>query len=199
MSPSPVSASPLLPARPVVLVGLMGAGKSAIGRRLAQRLSLPFTDADQEIEIAAGCTIEELFTRHGEAAFREGERKVMARLIDQPPQVLSTGGGAFVDPQTRALVKQKGISVWLRADLNVLVDRVLRRQNRPLLKQGDPREVLQKLMELRYPIYSEADIVVESRDAPPETTTQDVFDALQAYLAGSGLGLRASTAQAANG
>jgi len=199
VSSSPVSASPLLPARPVVLVGLMGAGKSAIGRRLAQRLGLPFTDADQEIEIAAGCTIEELFTRHGEAAFREGERKVMARLIDQPPQVLSTGGGAFIDPQTRALVKHKGISVWLGADLNVLVDRVLRRQNRPLLKQGDPREVLQKLMEQRYPVYGEADIVVESRDAPPETTTQDVFDALQEFLARSNLGLRASAAQAANG
>jgi shikimate kinase len=182
---APTSPVPTLPRpdRPVVLVGLMGAGKTAIGKRLAQRLGLNFVDADQEIEAAAGCTIEEFFARHGEAAFREGERRVMARLIDQPPHVLSTGGGAFIDPQTRALVKQKGISVWLRAGIDVLLDRVARRQNRPLLKQGDPRQVLTRLIEARYPIYAEADIVVESRDAPPDVTTQDVLDAIAAHLA----------------
>lgn len=186
MSATLSTAPLLLPAKPVVLVGLMGAGKTAIGRRLAQRLSLPFVDADHEIELAAGCSIEELFTRHGEIAFREGERKVMARLIDQPPHVLSTGGGAFIDPQTRALVKGRGISVWLRAEIGVLLERVVRRQNRPLLKQGDPREVLERLIAQRYPIYAEADIVIESRDAPPEATTQDALDALQEFLARRG-------------
>lgn len=182
MSPDPSDSPLLLPAKPVVLVGLMGAGKTAIGKRLAHRLHLPFVDADHEIELAAGSSIEELFARHGEAAFRDGERKVMARLIDQPPHVLSTGGGAFIDPHTRALVKAKGISIWLRADIELLLERVLRRHNRPLLKQGDPREVLERLIAQRYPIYAEADIVVESRDAPLETTTQDVFEALQAFL-----------------
>lgn len=186
VSPGPSSSPLLLPAKPVVLVGLMGAGKTAIGRRLAQRLGLPFIDADQEIEAAAGCSIEEFFTRHGEAAFREGERKVMARLIVQSPHVLSTGGGAFVDALTRALVKEKGISVWLRADVDVLLDRVARRQNRPLLKHGDPRVVLERLIDERYPIYAQADIIIDSRDAPPEATTQAVFDALQSFLARSG-------------
>jgi len=177
------SSQPLpIPPRSIVLVGLMGAGKSAIGKRLAQKLGLPFVDADHEIEQAAGCSIEEFFTRHGEAAFREGERRVMARLLDQPRQVLATGGGAFMDPATRALVRAKGISVWLRADLPVLLDRVQRRSNRPLLKQGDPREVLEQLMAARYPVYGQADIVVDSRDVPAERTTQDVVEALRAYL-----------------
>src|SRR6185369_285351 len=171
-----------LPPRTLVLVGLMGAGKSAIGKRLAQRLGLPFVDADHEIEQAAGCSIEEFFAKHGEAAFREGERRVMARLLEQPPQVLATGGGAFMDPFTRALVRDKAISVWLRAELEVLLDRVQRRANRPLLKQGDPREVLERLIALRYPVYGEADITVDSRDVPAERTTQDVLDALQIYL-----------------
>lgn len=177
-----ISRPPFVPPRTVVLVGLMGAGKSAIGRRLAQRLGLPFVDADHEIERAAGCTIEEFFARHGEAAFREGERRVMARLLDQPVHVLATGGGAFIDPATRALVKDKAVSVWLRAELPVLLDRVQRRSNRPLLKQGDPREVLERLMASRYPIYQEADVVVNSRDVPTEQTTQDVIDALHAFL-----------------
>lgn len=180
MSPAaPAFATP----RTIVLVGLMGAGKSAIGRRLAQKLALPFVDADQEIERAAGCTIEEFFARHGEAAFREGERRVMARLLDQPVHVLATGGGAFIDDATRALVRQRGISVWLRAELPLLLDRVQRRANRPLLKQGDPKQVLEQLMQKRYPIYAEADIVVDSRDNPADHTTQDVLDALQRFLA----------------
>jgi shikimate kinase len=181
---APMTASPPLPMPPrsVVLVGLMGAGKSAIGKRLAQRLGLPFTDADHEIEQAAGCSIEEFFARHGEAAFREGERRVMARLLEQPRQVLATGGGAFMDAATRALVREKAISVWLRADLAVLLDRVQRRANRPLLKTGDPREVLERLIALRHPVYAQADIVVDSRDVPADRTTQDVLDALQAYL-----------------
>lgn len=181
---APKTATPPLPLPPrtIVLVGLMGAGKSAIGKRLAQRLGLPFVDADHEIEQAAGCSIEEFFAKHGEAAFREGERRVMARLLDQPVQVLATGGGAFMDPGTRALVQAKAISVWLRAELPVLLDRVQRRSNRPLLKQGDPREVLERLIALRYPVYGEADIVVESRDVPAERTTQDVLDALDKYL-----------------
>lgn len=173
---------PPVPPRTIVLVGLMGAGKSAIGRRLAQRLGLPFIDADHEIEVAAGCTIEELFARHGEAAFREGERRVMARLLDQPVHVLATGGGAFIDDSTRALVKRRAISVWLRAELPLLLERVQRRSNRPLLKQGDPRQVLADLMERRYPIYAEADIAIDSRDLPLDQTTQDVVDALRQFL-----------------
>jgi shikimate kinase len=171
------------PPRTIVLVGLMGAGKSAIGRRLAQKLVLPFVDADQEIERAAGCSIEEFFARHGEAAFREGERRVMARLLDQPVHVLATGGGAFIDDNTRALVRQRAISVWLRAELSLLLDRVQRRANRPLLKQGDPRQVLEQLMLKRYPIYAEADITVDSRDNPADHTTQDVMDAVQHFIA----------------
>lgn len=179
MSPA---APAFAPPRTIVLVGLMGAGKSAIGRRLAQKLALPFVDADHEIERAAGCTIEEFFARHGEAAFREGERRVMARLLDQPVHVLATGGGAFIDDATRALVRQRGISVWLRAELPLLFDRVQRRANRPLLKQGDPKQVLEQLMQKRYPIYGEADVIVDSRDNPADHTTQDVLDALQRYL-----------------
>ena len=178
------SATPaLVPPRTIVLVGLMGAGKSAIGRRLAQRLALPFIDADHEIEQAAGCTIEEFFAAHGEAAFRDGERRVMARLLDQPVHVLATGGGAFIDDATRALVKERAISLWLRADLPLLLERVMRRSNRPLLKQGDPKQILEELMRKRYPIYAEADVTVDSRDLPLDLTTQDVIDALQAYLA----------------
>lgn len=171
-----------MPPSTIVLVGLMGAGKSAIGKRLAQRLGLPFVDADHEIEQAAGCSIEEFFARHGEAAFREGERRVMTRLLDQPRQVLATGGGAFMDAGTRALVQATAISVWLRAELDVLLERVQRRANRPLLKQDDPRAVLERLIALRYPVYGQADIAVDSRDVPAERTTQDVLDALHGYL-----------------
>ena len=178
------SATPaLVPPRTIVLVGLMGAGKSAIGRRLAQRLALPFIDADHEIEQAAGCTIEEFFAAHGEAAFRDGERRVMARLLDQPVHVLAARRGAFIDAATRALVKERAISLWLRAELPLLLERVMRRSNRPLLKQGDPKQILEELMRKRYPIYAEADVTVDSRDLPLDLTTQDVIDALQAYIA----------------
>lgn len=171
--------------RTIVLVGLMGAGKSAIGRRVAQRLGLPFVDADAEIERAAGQTIEEIFASHGEAAFRDGERRVIARLLADPVHVLSTGGGAFMDPQTRELVARRGISIWLKADLDVLLRRTARRTNRPLLNQGDPAQVLAALIEKRYPVYATADLTVESTDGPPEQTVQRVLDALAEFLARS--------------
>src|ERR1043166_3803827 len=135
----PPVAPGLAPRKTLVLVGLMGAGKSSVGRRLATRLSLPFVDADQEIEAAAGMTIEEIFGRHGEPAFRDGERRVIARLLDNPVHVLSTGGGAFMDPRTRALIHERATSIWLHAELDELVRRVSRRTDRPLLKGGDPR------------------------------------------------------------
>jgi len=168
--------------RTVALVGLMGAGKSAIGRRLAQRLGLPFVDADDEIEHAAGCTIGEFFEKYGEAEFRAGERRVIARLLDEPPRVLSTGGGAYMDAETRALMRVKAVTVWLRADLDVLYDRVRRRGHRPLLRQGDPKEILGRLMTQRYPVYAEADLVVDSTAQPADRTTEQVIEALQAYL-----------------
>jgi shikimate kinase len=168
--------------RTVALVGLMGAGKSAIGKRLAARLGLPFVDADDEIERAAGCSIAEFFERYGEAEFRAGERRVIARLLDRPPLVLSTGGGAYIHPETRALMRAKAVTVWLRAELDVLFDRVRRRGNRPLLRQGDPREVLARLMEQRYPIYAEADIVVDSTAQPADRTTEQVIIALRAHV-----------------
>lgn len=160
----------------------MGAGKTSIGRRLAAQLNMPFVDADAEIEAAADCTIEEVFERHGEEAFRDGERRVIARLLDGPPQVIATGGGAFMDPATRALVNERAISVWLRADLDTLVTRTARRNNRPLLKKGDPREILDRLMRQRYPTYAEADITVDSCDCPPDETTNAVIAALTEYL-----------------
>jgi shikimate kinase len=173
---------PFVPPRTIVLVGLMGAGKTNIGRRLATRLQLPFVDADSEIEAAAGETIPEIFENRGEAAFREGERRVIARLLEGPVQVLATGGGAYMDAQTRGLIRERGISVWLRAELEVLLQRVARRSNRPLLKQGDPREVLSQLIERRYPVYAEADIVVDSIEGPPELTLGRVVDALQRHF-----------------
>lgn len=166
----------------IVLVGLMGAGKSSIGRRLAQVLALPFTDADTEIEAAAGVSVEEIFARDGEAAFRSGERRVIARLLDNPVQVLATGGGAFMDPETRALIRARAISIWLKADLDVLLARVSRRNNRPLLKEGEPRAILARLIDERYPIYAEADITVDSIDGPPEATLAKVMSALGQFL-----------------
>ncbi len=166
------------PRRTIVLVGLMGAGKTKIGRRLAARLNLPFFDSDNEIEIAAGETIEEIFRNRGEAVFRDGERRVIARLLERPPHVLATGGGAFMDPATRALIARHGVSVWLCADLDVLVARVSRRNNRPLLQRSDPRSVLADLIERRHPIYAEADIVIDSSDGSAEQTTTRVIAAL---------------------
>ena len=168
--------------RTIVLVGLMGAGKSSIGRRLGAGLGCPFVDADREIEKAAGCAIEEIFERHGEAAFRDGERRVIARLLGDNRQVLATGGGAFMDPRTRAAIRERGISVWLRADLDLLVRRTGRRDNRPLLKGKDRRVILQELIEERYPVYAEADVAVDIDDSPPDVTTGRVRQALEAFL-----------------
>ena len=163
----------------------MGAGKSAIGRRLAQRLGVPFLDADTEIERAAGTTISEIFEKHGEAAFRDGERRVIARLLDGPAGVLATGGGAFMDPETRARIKERAVTVWLKADLDTLVERVSRRGHRPLLKNGDPREILARLIAQRDPVYAEADITVETGQAPAAATVERVMAALTAFRARS--------------
>lgn len=167
----------------IALVGLMGAGKSSIGRRLGTALGLPFVDADSEIESAAGASIEEIFARDGEAVFRNGERRVIGRLLDGPAQVLATGGGAFMDPITRGLIRERAISVWLRADIETLLVRVARRNNRPLLKAGDPRTVLTRLIAERYPVYAEADITVDTVEGPPEATLAKVIAALDHFLA----------------
>jgi shikimate kinase len=167
-----------LPSRSIVLVGLMGAGKTKIGRRLAARLELPFFDSDEEIESAAGETIEEIFTNRGEAMFRDGERRVIARLLQGPVHVLATGGGAFMDPQTRRIIARRGVSVWLRAELDVLFARVSRRTNRPLLKTPDPRAVLAELITRRHPIYGEADVTVDSGEGPPDATAGRAIAAL---------------------
>lgn len=171
-----------LGSRSIVLIGLMGAGKTAVGRRLANRLDLPFIDADTEIEVAAGASISEIFAEHGESYFRQGERKVIARLLEGGPQVLATGGGAYMNADTRANIKAHGLAVWLKADLKVLLKRVGRRGNRPLLAGGDPEKVMKKLMEERYPIYAEADVTVESRDVPHDVIVGAVIDAIAAKL-----------------
>jgi shikimate kinase len=168
--------------RTVVLVGLMGCGKSSVGRRLAQRLGLPFVDADDEIETAAGKSINEIFADHGESYFRDGERKVIARLLNQGPQVLATGGGAFMNAETRAAIHALGVSVWLKAELPVLMRRVSRRSNRPLLKVQDPEKVMRDLMDKRYPVYQEADITVLSREASHDVMATEVLSALEAHL-----------------
>lgn len=174
--------------RSVVLIGLMGAGKSSVGRRLAARLNLPFVDADNEIEKAAGCSIEDFFELHGEAEFREGEHRVILRLLNGPTQVIATGGGAFMDARTRHAIAADATAVWLKAELEVLLRRVMRRNNRPLLKRGDPRQILTKLMDERYPVYRQADIVVESVDKPHEHVVEAIIDALKnkSNIAGQG-------------
>lgn len=164
--------------RSLVLIGLMGCGKSAIGKRLATKLSLPFVDADEEIERVAQQSISEIFAQYGEPFFRERERMVIARLLADGPQVLATGGGAFMNPQTRQAVREHGISIWLRAELPVLMRRVLKRNTRPLLKTDDPEAVMRRLMDERYPVYAQADITVESRDVVHETIVSEIVDAL---------------------
>ncbi len=171
-------AGPPLNERSIVLVGLMGAGKSTVGRRLGNALKLPFHDADQEIETAAGCSITDFFERYGEPAFREGERKVIARLLAGPRHVLATGGGAFMDPTTRALIKRLGFSVWLRADIGLLMERVLKRPTRPLLKNDDPRATMERLMAERYPVYAEADLTVDSNGGPHDAIVQRILSHL---------------------
>ena len=174
--------------KPIVLVGLMGAGKTSIGRLLAKRLDLEFIDADREIEKAAQCSIEQIFERHGEAEFRDGEQRVIARLLTGPAHVLATGGGAFMRKETRDAIRGRGISVWLRADLDLLLRRVSRRKNRPLLRNKNPRQTLEKLIEERYPVYAEADIVVDSGDQPPGTIVDTVIESLETFLGGVGAG-----------
>jgi shikimate kinase len=168
-----------LGSRSLVLVGMPGSGKSAVGRRLAACLELPFIDADEEIENAAGKPITDIFKDHGEAYFRDGERKVIARLLRSGPQVLATGGGALMSAETRESIRRSGISIWLKAELPVLMRRVLKRNTRPLL-QKDPEGVMRQLMEVRYPIYATADITVESRDLPHDTVVEEIIDALAA-------------------
>ena len=172
-----------LAGRSVVLVGLMGAGKSTVGRRLALRLKLEFVDADTAIEEAAGKTIPEIFADHGEAEFREGERRVIARLLEDGQHVLATGGGAFMNETTRANIKKHGISVWLNAGLELLLERVSRRNDRPLLQQEDPEAVMRRLIDQRYPTYATADVSVESRDVSHTIIVNDVIRALSAFLA----------------
>ena len=169
---------PALQGRSIVLVGLMGAGKTSIGRRMAARLGLPFRDADAEIELAAGCSVPEVFRRYGEKDFRDGERRVIRRLLAGDPLVLATGGGAFMDPATRATIRAEGVSVWVRAKLPTLVRRVAGRGNRPLLADGNAHDTLARLMEVRHPIYAEADIVVDCGDESPDHTTSRVIQAL---------------------
>ena len=168
--------------RSIVLVGMMGAGKSSIGRRLAGRLGVPFVDADIEIEKAAGMSIPEIFAAHGEPYFRAGEARVIARLLDSGPQVLATGGGAFMNPETRAAIAAKGISVWLRATLDVLTKRIKRRTDRPLLKNANPAETLRRLIDERYPTYAEAALTVESRDVPHDTIVEEIVEGLRGYI-----------------
>lgn len=170
-----------LGARSLVLVGLMGCGKSSVGRRLAARLDVPFLDADDEIERAAQKSIPEIFADHGEASFRDGERRVIRRILQNGPQVLATGGGAYMNAETRAAIRAGGIAIWLRAELPVLMRRVLKRDNRPLLKVADPEAVMRQLMEVRYPIYAEADMVIESRDVPHEVIVDEIVAMLERH------------------
>lgn len=167
-----------LGSRSIVLIGMPGCGKSAIGRRLAPRLELPFVDVDEEIERAAGKTIKEIFADHGESYFRDGERRVIARLLTAGPQVLATGGGALLAEETRANVRRQGISIWVKADVPILVRRIAKRSNRPLFEGRDPERVVRELMEARDPIYATADIVVESRDVPHDVIVGEIVEAL---------------------
>ncbi len=168
----------------LVLVGLMGAGKTTVGRRLAQALDLPFADADHEIEVAAGCSISDIFAQFGEAAFRDGERRVIARLLEDGPQVVATGGGAFMHAETRAVIAHTAVSVWLQADLDVLVRRVSRRNHRPLLRSGDPRQILERLLREREPVYALADVTVMSDDGPHAQLVHAIISAVDNHLAG---------------
>jgi shikimate kinase len=165
--------------RTVALVGMMGAGKSSVGRRLATRLEVPFRDADSEIELAAGCSIPEIFERYGEPAFREGERRVISRLLMESPHVLATGGGAFIDAETRAQLQARAVSIWIKAPVDVLMARVQRRDNRPLLRTADPRTTLERLLTERAPIYALADVTIESEDGPHSTTVERILAALR--------------------
>jgi shikimate kinase len=167
-----------LKGRAIVLVGLMGSGKSSVGKRLAQSLGLPFCDADTEIELAAGLTIAEIFQRYGEPHFRDREAKVIERLLGQGTQVLATGGGAYMNERTREEIARSGISIWLKADLETLMRRVKRRSDRPLLKTANPEATMRALIDQRYPVYAGADITIDSRDGPHEVTMEAIILAL---------------------
>ncbi|WP_157018518.1 shikimate kinase [Mesorhizobium xinjiangense] len=173
-----------LAGRAIVFVGLMGAGKTAIGRKVAQALDLPFIDSDHEIEHVSRMSVPDLFERYGEPEFRSLERRVIARVVREGARVVSTGGGAFMDENTRRLIARRGLSVWLKADIDTLMERVTKNKNRPLLKNPDPRAVMQRLMDERYPVYAQADIVVPTRDETRETIAAETVDAIMRYLDG---------------
>ena len=173
----------VLERRSIVLVGMMGVGKSSIGRRLASRLGIPFVDADAEIEKAAGMSIADIFARHGEADFRSGEARVIARLLDAGPQVLATGGGAVMNADTRVAIKAKGVSIWLRAEFDVLMRRVnKRRHERPMLQTADPAATLRALLAAREPVYAQADLTVQSREVPHDAIVAEIMAALARFL-----------------
>ena len=182
MRGAPMDTYAPLRTRTIALVGLMGAGKSSVGRRLAAALNMPFRDADVEVEAAAGRSINDIFADLGEAAFREGERRVISRLLDEPPHVLATGGGGFINDETRRLLKSKTVSIWLKTDLPVLARRLARKDNRPLLRGKDPLAVLTDLAARRDPIYAQADLTVETGDAAHQVTVEKIIQALTAYL-----------------
>ncbi len=169
-------------AHPIALVGLMGVGKTTVGRRLAKRLSLPFYDSDEEIEKASGRTVAGYFKDHGEAAFREGERKVIERLLDGTPIILATGGGAFIPEETRLLLKENAITVWLKGDFDTIMERVSRKNTRPLLQVADPRAKMRELMDIRYPIYAEADVTVPIARGPHIRTVNKVIRLLGSHI-----------------
>ena len=179
---NPAAVLEQLDCRSIVLIGLMGCGKSSVGRRLATRLTLPFVDADDEIETAAQKSIPEIFADHGEDMFRDGERRVIARLLQNGPQVLATGGGAYMNAETRDAIRGLGVSVWLKAELPVLMRRVMKRDNRPLLRSPDPEGVMRDLMAVRYPVYANADITIESRDVPHEVIVGEIIFELARHL-----------------
>lgn len=172
----------LLGSRSVVLVGMMGAGKTSVGKRLAGRLGLTFVDADTAIEEAAKKTVTEIFAEHGEDYFRQGERRVIARLLREPRQIIATGGGAFMNAETRTAIRAAGLSIWLKADWELLFERVRRRPTRPLLQNADPEGTLKALVDARYPVYAEADLTVQSVDVPHEAMVDAVMAALEAWL-----------------
>jgi shikimate kinase len=171
--------------RSLVLVGMMGAGKSSVGRRLAARLGISFVDADAEIETAAGMSVTEIFKVHGEEAFRAGEARVIARLLGAGPQVLSTGGGAYMNEKTRKAILERGVSVWLKADFDVLARRIRRRSDRPMLHTDNPSETLRQLIAQRYPVYAQADVTVHSRDVPHDTIVDEILARLVQFFAGT--------------
>lgn len=181
-SPQAASIRARLGQRSLVMVGLMGCGKSSVGRRLAARLEIPFVDADDAIELAAGKSIAEIFADHGEAHFRDGERRVIRRLLSSGPQVLATGGGAYMSEETRQAIRDAGVAIWLKAELPVLMRRVMKRDDRPLLKTPDPEAVMRELMRTRYPVYAEADVMIESREVPHEVIVSEIVETLDQRL-----------------